>query len=142
GPSYGPLLAQIAAQRLPGAGQPRFDGADRDAERKRDLFIAEAVDLAQDDRRALIEGQLIERPLEPERELLLGEHAVRGRLAAREEFAVRGNVLIERNLVGAMPPPPEAMAVARLVHRDAVDPGAQARLAAEAVDGAEHAQEH
>src|SRR5439155_15022538 len=35
----------------------------------------------------------------------------------------------------------EPVAVARLVHRDAIDPGAQARLAAEAVDGAEDAEE-
>ena len=50
-------------------------------------------------------------------------------------------MLIERHLVGAVPPPPEAVPVAGLVHGDAVDPGAQARLAAESVDGAEDAQE-
>ena len=54
---------------------------------------------------------------------------------------MRGDVLVERHLIGAMPPAPEAMAVARLVHRDAIDPGAQARLSAEAVDGAEDAEE-
>ena len=54
---------------------------------------------------------------------------------------MRGDVLIERHLIGAMPPPPEPVPVARLVDGDAVDPGAQARLAAEAVDGAEDAEE-
>ena len=54
---------------------------------------------------------------------------------------MRGHVLIERHLVGAMAPPPEPVAVARLVHGDAVDPGAQARLAAEAVNRAEDAEE-
>ena len=44
-------------------------------------------------------------------------------------------------LIGAVPPPPEAMAVARLVDGDPVDPGAEARLAAEPVNGAEDAQE-
>ena len=54
---------------------------------------------------------------------------------------MRGDVLIERHLIGAMAPAPEAVPVARLVHGDAVDPGAKARLAAEAVDGAEDAEE-
>ena len=136
-----PRFAQFQAQRLPGAGQPRLDGADRDAERKRDLFVAEAVDLAQHDRRPLVERQMIERLLQPVRQLLLRQHAIGRRLAARQELAVRGDVLIERHLIGAMAPPPEAVAVARLVDGDPVDPGAQARLAAEAVDGAEDAQE-
>ena len=54
---------------------------------------------------------------------------------------MRGDVRIERDLIAAMPAPPEAMAIARLVDRNAVDPGAQARLAAEPVNGAEDAQE-
>ena len=54
---------------------------------------------------------------------------------------MRGDVLIERHLIGAVAPPPEAVPVARLVDGDAVDPGAEARLAAEPVDGAEDAQE-
>src|SRR6185436_5411174 len=36
---------------------------------------------------------------------------------------------------------PPALAVARLVDHDAVDPGAEGRLAAKSVDGAEDAQE-
>jgi len=51
-------------------------------------------------------------------------------------------VLIERHLIGAVPPPPESVAVPRLVDGDAVDPGPQARLAAEPVNGAEDAEEH
>ena len=54
---------------------------------------------------------------------------------------MRGDVLIERHLIGAMAAPPEPVAVARLVHGDAVDPGAQARLAAEPVNRAEDAEE-
>src|SRR5580765_3154601 len=41
-----------------------------------------------------------------------------------------------------MPPAPESMPVPRLVYRDAIDPGPQARLSAKAVDGAEHPQEY
>ena len=55
---------------------------------------------------------------------------------------MRGDVLIERHLIGAVAPAPEPVAVARLVDGNPVDPGAQARLAAEPVDGAEDAQEH
>ena len=54
---------------------------------------------------------------------------------------MRGDVLIERHLIGAVAPPPEPVPVARLVHRDPIDPGAKARLAAEAVNGAEDAEE-
>ena len=54
---------------------------------------------------------------------------------------MRGNVLIERHLIRAVAPAPEAVAVARLVHGDPVNPGAEARLAAESVDGAEDPQE-
>ena len=79
--------------------------------------------------------------LQPRGQLLLGEHAVRRRLAARAELAVRGDVLIERHLIRAVTPPPEPVPVARLVDGDAVDPGAEARLAAESVNGAEDAEE-
>ena len=79
--------------------------------------------------------------LQARRQLLLREHAIGRRLAARQELAVRGDVLVERHLIGAVAPPPEAVAVARLVDRDAVDPGAEARLAAEPVDGPEDAEE-
>ena len=54
---------------------------------------------------------------------------------------MRRDVLIERHLIGAVTPAPEPVPVARLVHGDAVDPGAEARLAAEPVNGAEDAQE-
>ena len=109
------------------AGQARFDGADGDAERKGNLFVTQAVDFAQDDRRALIERQPVERRLQPRRQLLLGEDAVGRRFARRQEIAVGGDVLVERHLIGAVAPAPEAMAVARLVDGDAIDPGAQAR---------------
>ena len=50
-------------------------------------------------------------------------------------------MLIEGDLVGAVAPPPESMTVPRLVDGDPIDPGPQARLAAEAMNGPEHAQE-
>ena len=55
---------------------------------------------------------------------------------------MRGDVLIQRDLVCAMPPPPEPVAVACLIDGDAIDPRSQARLATEAVDRAEDAEEH
>jgi hypothetical protein len=54
---------------------------------------------------------------------------------------VRRNVLIERDLIRPMPPPPESVPIPGLIHSDPVDPGAQAGLAAEAVDRPEHPQE-
>ena len=55
--------------------------------------------------------------------------------------AVRGDVLIERHLIGAMTPAPETVTVSRLVHRDPVDPRAEARLASEAMHGSKDAKE-
>ena len=84
---------------------------------------------------------MIERVLQALGQLFLREHAIRRELAARTELAVRGNVLIERHLIGAMAAAPEPVTVPRLVHRDAVDPGAQARLPAKSMDGAKDAEE-
>jgi hypothetical protein len=50
-------------------------------------------------------------------------------------------VLIEGDLIGPMSPPPEAVAIPSLVHGNAIDPGPQARLAAESVNGAEDPEE-
>lgn len=55
---------------------------------------------------------------------------------------MRRDVLIERNLIRTVAPAPEAVAVARLIDRNPVDPGPQAGLAAEAMDGAEHPEKH
>ncbi len=52
------------------------------------------------------------------------------------------DVLVERDLLRAMPPAPPALAVSGLVHDDPVHPGAQGRVAAEAVNGAENAEKH
>ena len=137
-----PRFAQLGAQRLAGARQARLHGADGDAERKRDLFVAQAVDFAQHDRRPLIERQVVERVLQLR---LASSFCASTRsgvgLAAREKLAVRRDVRIERDLVGPVAPAPEAVAVARLVDGNAIDPGPQARLAAEAMDGAEDAEE-
>ena len=85
---------------------------------------------------------MIERRLQTRGELFLREHAVGPHVAARQKIAVLGDVRVERHLVGAVPPAPEAMAVARLVYGDAIDPGSQARLAAEAMDGTEDTEEN
>ena len=79
--------------------------------------------------------------LQPRRQLLLGEQAVRRGLPIRTELAMGGDVLIERHLIRAMTPPPEPVAVARLIDGNAIDPGAEARLAAETLDRTENAQE-
>jgi len=126
---------------MAGAGEPRLHGANGDAEREGDLLVAEAVDFAQDNGRPLVERQVIQRMLKPLRQFFLGEQTVRCRFPTRPEFAMGGNVLIERHLIGAVTPPPESVPVACLVHRDPVNPGAKARLAAESVNGAEHAEE-
>ena len=79
--------------------------------------------------------------LEPSGELLLRQHAVGPRFGAGPELAVRRDVRVERHLVGAVAPAPEPVPVARLVDGDAIDPGAQRRLAAEPGDGAKDAEE-
>ena len=139
---HGAHLLQLSTQRLPRARQPRLDGADRDAEREGDFVVAQAVDLAQHDHRALIERQLIERRPQPLGQLLARKaRSGDGVVAGLAQVAVRGHVLVERHLVGLVAPPPPALAVARLVDDDAVDPGLEGRLAAEVVDGAEDAEE-
>ena len=50
-------------------------------------------------------------------------------------------VLVERDLARPVTPPPPALPVARLVDDDAVDPGAEGGLAAEAGERAEDPQE-
>ena len=51
-------------------------------------------------------------------------------------------MVLERNLIGAPATPPEPMPVASLVDGDPVNPRPEARLAAEAMNRAKHAQEH
>ncbi len=51
------------------------------------------------------------------------------------------DVRVERHLVGAVTPAPESMAIPRLVDGNAINPGAQGRLPAEAGDGAKDAEE-
>ena len=79
--------------------------------------------------------------MQPRGQFFLRKHAIRARLAAGKKLAVRSHMGIERHLIVAMTPAPEAMAIARLVHRDAVDPGAKAGLSAEPMDGPKDAKE-
>jgi hypothetical protein len=90
----------------------------------------------------LIEREMVQRGPDARRRLLAREHAVRrGGIVLLLHLAELLQVLVERDLVGAMSPPPPALAVPRLVDDDAIDPGAEGRLAAEAREGAEDAQE-
>ena len=54
-------LPQLRPQALARPGQTRLDRPDRDAEREADLLVAQAVDLAQHERRLLVERQPVER---------------------------------------------------------------------------------
>ena len=132
---------QLLAQRLARAREPRLHGAHRHAERKRNLFVAQAFDLAQHDDGPLIERQTIERAVDPRRHFLAGEQPVRQHFAGRFQLAALFDVQVERHLLRAVPAVPPALAVARLVDDDAEDPGLERRLAAEGRQRPEHAQE-
>jgi len=54
---------------------------------------------------------------------------------------VIANVLVERDLLRAVAPPPPALPVARLVDDDAVDPGPKRGVSAESVNRPEDPQE-
>ena len=62
-------------------------------------------------------------------------------LPGSARIAVIANVLVEGYLLRAMATPPPALPVARLVDHDAENPGAERRMAAEGVNGAEDPQE-
>src|SRR5215475_4396327 len=127
-PSSRPCLPQLEAQCLPRPREPRFHGSNGDAERIRNFLVAEAVNFSKDDRRPLIEGQTVQGRLQPFRQLFLRENTVRASFDARTELAVSGNMDVERNLVGAVAPAPESVAIAGLVDCDPVNPGAQGGL--------------
>ena len=113
-----------AAQRLTGAGQPRLDRADGHVQRLGDFVVAQAVDLPQDDDRSLIERQRVERRPEPRGHLLARQRAIGSVAVARlPQLAVIEHVLFELHLIGAPAPAPPALAVARLVDGDAINPG-------------------
>src|SRR4030095_6926570 len=134
-------VPQLRAQPFAGARKTRFHGADSDTQRKSDLVVAQAVDLPQHDGRLLIKRQPVERGSNLFGELLLPPQPVGAVIVRLGQFAVILDVLIQRDLLRTMTPPPPALPVARLIDDDAIDPGAKAGMAAERVDGAEHAQE-
>src|SRR4029453_13970920 len=91
----------------------------------------------------LIEGQAVERRADPFAQLLLSERAIRRpTVAGRGQLAMIAHMLVERDLLRAMAAAPPALTVARLIDHDAVDPGAQGGLAAEALDRPEDTKEH
>ena len=106
---YAGDIPELAPEGLTCAGQPRLDRADRHAERVGDLLVAQAVDLAQHDHRALIEWQRVERAPQPRRDLLALQRAV-GSIAVfgLGELAMIDHMLFELDLVGAPTPAPAA----------------------------------
>src|SRR4029453_9763071 len=100
------------------------------------------INFAEHDGGALVERQSIERVLQARGQLFLSEDLIRPRPDDAWELAVRRDVRVERDLIGFVAPPPEAVPVARLVDGNAVDPGAEARLAPESMNGGEDAKEH
>src|SRR4051812_41300426 len=114
---------QLFAQRLSRAREPRLDGTDRHIERESDFLVAQAVDLAQHERRALIEGQPLHRTPDACGGFLARQQAIGRDLARGLELAAVLQVIVERDEVGAPPPPPPALPVANLVDDDAIDPG-------------------
>jgi hypothetical protein len=140
--SRNPGLTQLQTKRLAGTCQPRLDRPDGHAEGKRNFLVTEPVNLSEHYRRSLVERQSVERTVEARRQLLLSEEPIRRRLTTGLKLAVRGNVLIQGNLIGAVAAAPETMPIARLVHGNAVNPRPQRRLTSESVNGAEDAEEH
>ena len=70
------------------------------------------------------------------------QRAIRRVAVARlPQLAVLEHVLFELHLIGAPAPTPPALAVAGLIDGDAIDPGAERRLAAERGNRAEDPQE-
>src|SRR6187402_2916282 len=118
-------------------GQSRFDGPHGDAERRRDFFVTQAVNLPKHDRRALIEWQLPERVPDQAGGLALLKHPVRLREAARlGQLALLRRMLLERNLLRLPAPAPPSKAVRRVIDHDAIDPGAQRGLPTEVIQPA------
>src|SRR4051812_18700931 len=128
-------VPQLCAKPFTGARKPRFHRANGDPERESDFFVAQAIDLAQHDGRFLIEREAVERHTDPLRELLLPHQPIRSAAHRLRQVAMILNVLIERDLLRAMAPPPPALTVAGLIDDDAIDPGAEAGVAAERLNG-------
>ena len=136
-------VSQLGPQRLARAGEPRLDGSHRQPERECDLFVLQSFDLPQHQRCPLLERQILNRRLQPRADLLASQLAIgRRRVGAQHHLAVIANVLVERHLICPLAPPPPSLPVPHLVDDDPEDPGAQRRLPAETVQGAEHPQEH
>ena len=72
---------------------------------------------------------------------LLSDEAVRTAIDGFRQLAVILDVLVERDLLRAMPAAPPSLAVPGLVHDNAVDPRPEARVPTEGVDRPEDPQE-
>ena len=135
-----PRLLQRRSQRAPRAGQTRFDGTQRHTERIRDVVIAQTVDLAKHDGGPFIERERLERRPQAFGQMLAIELAIGTGAVLIGHLAVGRDVVVERHLLPAIPPPPPALAVPGLIHDDAEDPGTAGGLTAEAMDSTEDPQ--
>src|SRR5687768_4902970 len=84
---------------------------------------------------------MLERLPDAIRQELLAKEPVRGCAVVRfRQLAVIANVIVEGNLLRPMTASPPALAVARLVDDDTIDPGSESGVPAEGMDGAEDAE--
>src|SRR5262245_47761513 len=102
----------------------------------------QTVDLAQDQRRPLIERKAVERLPDERGGFLAGQQPVREHVTLGLDVPELLQMLVERDLARTVTTPPPALSSASLIDDDAVDPGAQGRLPAEAGQRAEDAQEY
>ncbi len=127
-------------QALPRPCEARFDGADCHAKRSGDLLVGQAVDFPEHNHRALFERQCVQGAPHLPGGFLLLQHPIRHRrLPSLRQLALRR--VIQAHLLRAMPPPPPALPVRRLIDGDPINPGPQRRLTAELGQHAEHAEE-
>ena len=122
--------------------QARLDGAEMDAKDFGDLFIAEALDVAQHDYGLEGLGNLADGGFDLVAQLSVGGE-VEGRLLPVDKrvFEMKGlailpgELLLDSDLLALVAAPPAAL-VGGFVQGDAVDPGAEAGFAMEVGDAA------
>src|SRR5262249_58860459 len=118
--------------------QTRLHRTHGDTQRERNVLVAQAIDLPQDDHRALLEGQPGQSVAQPGGQFLLGQPPFRSEVRPAQTVAVSGDARVEGDLIGAVTAPPEPVPVASLVDGDPIDPCAQSRLPAKPMDRPEY----